>query len=270
MKIWRNGEIVPASGAVDATDRGVLLGDGIFETLAMLGGRPKLLDRHLARLSDGAKILGIPLHADRAGLEDAIRALAADGAVEEGAVRITLLRGSGPRGVAPPADVAPTLLVAVTAMHVGIANPVEAVIAKTTRRNERSPASRLKTTNYLDAILASREAMEAGADDAIMLNTRDAVAEATSANVFCVIGGDLVTPPISDGALPGVMRERIMVQETVIERTLTTDDLGRATEIILTSSLSVRPVTVLDGQPVADGAPGPVAARLADLPRRTD
>jgi len=270
VNIWKNGQIVSASGALDATDRGVLLGDGIFETLALLGGRPQFLDRHLARLSDGAKLLGIPLQTDRAGIEDAIRTLAADAAVEEGAARITLLRGSGPRGVAPPAEAAPTLLVAVTAMAVGETRPVTAVVAKSTRRNERSPVSRLKTTNYLDAILASREAAGAGADDAIMLNTRDAVAEATSANVFCVIGGDLVTPPVSDGALPGVMRERIMVLETVIERSLTTDDLGRATEIILTSSLSVRPVTMLDGQPVGDGASGPVATRLAGLPRRTD
>lgn len=270
MKIWKNGNIVDAEGALDATDRGALLGDGIFETLAFLGGRPQLLDRHLARLSDGARLLGIPLSADRAVLEDAIRTLAGDGGIDEGAVRITLLRGSGPRGVAPPAEPAPTLMVAVSAMAVGDARPLGAVIAKSTRRNDRSPTSRLKTTNYLDAILANREAAAAGADDAIMLNTRDAVAEATSANVFCMIGGDLVTPPVTDGALPGVMRERIMVQETVIERSLTTDDLGRAAEIILTSSLSVRPVTVLDGRPVGGGNPGPVAQRLAGLPRRTD
>lgn len=268
MKVWCNGTVREATGAIDATDRGVLLGDGLFETLAVIGGQALRLDRHLARLASGAAYLGMPVPASRVEIGGAIRELAAalgDGA---GSARVTLLRGGGPRGVLPPATPTPTLLISVSPASVGDVSPLRAIVACSTRRNDRSPLAALKTTNYLDGILAKREAQAAGADDAILLNTRDGVAEATAANVFCVIGGDLVTPPVADGALPGILRDRIMETEVVIERTLTADDLARAAEIVLTSSLSVRPVTSLDGRPVGDGAPGPVAVRLGDLPRK--
>lgn len=264
MRIWINGELRDGAGTVDADDRGVLLGDGLFETLAVVRGQALRLDRHLARLAHGAQVLGFPMPAARADVDGAIRELAQG--MDMGSARITLLRGPAPRGVLPPATPAPTLMIAVHPGKVGTDAPVSAIVARTTRRNDRSPLSAVKTTNYLDSIIARREAEGAGADDAILLNTRDAVAEATAANVFSVIGGDLVTPPVADGALPGITRGRVMETMDVIERTLTADDLSRATEIVLTSSLSVRPVTTLDGRPVGDGAPGPVARRLADLP----
>lgn len=269
MKVWINGMVRDGAGAIDAADRGVLLGDGLFETLAVTGGQALRLDRHLARLAHGAAYLGMSVPAARAEIDAAIRTLAAalDGGT--GAARITLLRGPGPRGVLPPETTQPTLLITVGPAAIGATDPVRAIVATSTRRNERSPLSGLKTTNYLDGIVAKREAAAAGADEAILLNGKDGVAEATASNVFCVVGGDLVTPPIADGALPGIMRDRIMETEDVIERTLAADDLRRATEIILSSSLSVRPVTALDGRPVGDGSPGPVARRLGDLPKKT-
>lgn len=269
MKVWINGTVRDGAGAIDAADRGVLLGDGLFETLAVMGGQALRLDRHLARLANGAAFLGMTVPASRAEIDAAIRALAADAGGGSGAARITLLRGPGPRGVLPPETPMPTLMISVGAAAVGATDPVRAIVATSTRRNERSPLSGLKTTNYLDAIVAKREAAAVGADEAILLNTQGGVAEATAANVFCVVGGDLVTPPVADGALPGIMRDRIMETEDVIERTLTADDLTRATEIILSSSLSVRAVTSLDGRPVGGGAPGPVAQRLGELPKKT-
>jgi branched-chain amino acid aminotransferase len=267
-KVWRNGDIIDAAGAVAADDRGVLLGDGLFETLAVIDGAPLRLDSHLGRLMSSARLLDIPLTADRADLSGAIRALCASENIAEGTARITLLRGAGPRGVLPPAQPAPTLIVSVHAGVVGATAPVRAIVAQTTRKNERSPLAGIKSTNYLDAILARQEAARAGADDAILLNTADSVAEATAANIFCVIGGDLVTPPMADGALPGTMRKLIMTLETVIERSLAAEDLSRAAEIFLTNSTSVRAAVSLNGQAVGDGAPGPVASRLGELPRR--
>lgn len=266
--VWRNGDIVDAAGAIAADDRGVLLGDGLFETLAVIDGGPLRLDSHLGRLIASARLLDIPVTADRADLSGAIRALCIAENIAEGTARITLLRGSGPRGVLPPTAPAPTLIVSVHAGVVGVTSPMRVIVAQSTRKNERSPLAGIKSTNYLDAILARQEAARAGADDAIMLNTVDNVAEATAANVFCVIGGDLVTPPLADGPLPGTMRKLIMTVETVIERSLAAEDLSRAAEIILTSSTSVRAAVSLNGETVGGGAPGPVASRLGELPRR--
>lgn len=268
MKVWVNGRIADAKGAIDANDRGVTLGDGIFETLAIVDGAPRRFDRHMARLNNGAAVLGIELSVDKETLIGAVKNICTAEGVTEGSARVTLLRGPAPRGVLPPATAEPTLMISAAAGMVGNAAPVEAIIATTTRRNERSPLAQVKSTNYLDAVIAVREASDAGAGDAILLNTRDMVAEATAANVFCRFGEELVTPPVSDGALPGIMRACVMNANTVIERSISADEFRGADEVFLTSSLSIRPVVRIDGKIIGDGCAGPAAARLEDLPRR--
>jgi len=268
MNVWVNGEIVDASGAIDARDRGVTLGDGVFETLAVVDGAPLRFARHMARLAAGAEALGIPLPYTSAALSDALSGLCSDQGIAEGSARFTLLRGPARRGVAPPMDPVPTLMITVASGIVGAAAPVRLIIAQSTRRNDRSPLAAIKSTNYLDAIIAAREAKAAGADDAILLNTNDMVCEATAANIFCRFGDELMTPPVSDGALPGIMRACVLDAEDVVERSITANDLRAADEVFLTSSLSVRPVTDIDGSVVGNGQAGEVARRLADLPRR--
>ncbi|MGJ3260400.1 MAG: aminotransferase class IV [Rhodospirillales bacterium] len=267
MKVWLNGEIVGARGAIDADDRGVTLGDGVFETLAVIGGVPRRFDRHLARLTSGAGVLGIPVPIDGSALQDAVCDLCGAENVTEGSARVTLLRGPAPRGVLPPDDPRPTLMITAASGTVGHATSVNIIVATCTRRNDLSPLAGVKSTNYLDAVLAAREARNAGADDAILLNTRGTVAEAMAANLFCVIDGQLVTPPATDGALPGIMRACVMETETVTERSVSVDDLKAAEEVFLTSSLAIRPVVCIDGEAVGDGAPGTVSARLRELPR---
>ena len=270
MNIWLNGAIVGASGAIDARDRGVTLGDGVFETLAVIGGMPLRFERHAARLAFGAEALGIPLPYTRAALADALQSLCADIGMEEGSARITLLRGPAPRGIAPPSDPTPTVMITAALGPVVVAAPVRLIVAQSTRRNERSPLAAIKSANYLDAVIAMREAKAARADDAILLNTRDMVCEATAANVFCRFGDKLVTPPVSDGALPGIMRACIMAAEAVTERTISPNELRAADEVFLTSSLSVRPVIKIDGDIIGNGQPGSAATRLSDFPRRAE
>lgn len=267
MKIWRNGLMVDASGAIDATDRGVLLGDGIFETVAFVDRMPLRFKKHVERLERGADLLGLPVLVSSEEMLDAIACVARTEGIPEGSVRVTLLRGNGPRGVRPPDNPVPTLLITVQAGAVGLSTSVTAVVSKVTCRNERSPLSQIKSTNYLDSILARREAAAAGAEDAIMLNSKGMVAEASAANIFCLFGGVLATPPLVDGALPGVMRQCVLDQEGAVEKSLSADDLLMADEIFLTSSLSIRPVIKLDGKNIGAGTAGPVATRLADLPR---
>lgn len=266
MMIWKNGELIATAGAVDGLDRGVMLGDGIFETMTFKGGGPIRLDRHLARLANGLGVLDFAADIDAEIIRKAATLLADSNDVAEGALRLTVLRGSGARGVLPASMGDPTVMMSLTPAMLCDTTPVNAIIATCTRRNDQSPMSSIKSTNYGDAILARMEADRSGADDALMLNTRGKLAEATAANVFCVIDGALVTPPQSDGALPGVMREIMMERTNAQERSISTEDLHRADEVFLTSSLSIRPVVSIGGQAVGDGQPGLRSIHFASLP----
>jgi branched-chain amino acid aminotransferase len=133
------------------------------------------------------------------------------------------------------------------------------MVATVTRRNALSPLSRVKVTSCADNILARIEATRLGFDDAILLNGAGRVAEATAANLFAVIDGALVTPPVGDGALPGVMRGTIIDKMPVEERSLTPEDLAGASEMFLTTSLGIRPLVGLGERTMAVG---PVATAL--------
>lgn len=240
--IWLNGDFVAADKpALLAHDRGLTLGDGLFETIAVKAGVPLRLDAHLKRLRDGADFLGIPLpHGDMV-LHDAIAGLVGANGLHEAAVRLTLTAGPGPRGLPRPDHPTPTLMLAAGPFPTE-APPARLIIARTTCRNEKSPLSRLKTLNYLDSIIARREAMARGADDAILLNTQGRVAEATAANLFLSLDGHWVTPPVSEGALPGTMRAALLKNWRALERPVTVADLHRADDAVLTTALGMRKI----------------------------
>lgn len=247
-----------AEAAVSPFDRGFTLGDGLFETLRVKGGRVLRVEAHLARLAAGAKVLGMPLPS--LNLSEALAQTAEANGLSEGVLRLTLTRGIGPRGVLPPAEPKPTLVITAAPLAPALP-PARLVIAQGTRRNDRSPLAQVKSLNYLDGILARQEAARRGADDAILLNTRDGVAETSIANLFAVIDGALVTPPLSEGVLPGVMRANVIAAGAK-ERRLTADDLASAEEILLTSALGIRTVATLEGRPLPSTA---AADRLRGL-----
>ncbi|UEM03144.1 aminotransferase class IV [Skermanella rosea] len=262
MKIWLNGALTEADVArIDPADRGFTLGDGLFETIRVAAGRPCHLDRHLARLADGAAVLGIPLPMETPEIAAGIASLLAETEWAEAAVRLTLTRGPAPRGLPPPDTPRPTLL-ATAAPASPPPAPARAVIARSTCRNELSPLSRLKSLNYLDGILARREAVDRRADDALLLNTRGRLAEATVGNVFAVIDGVLMTPPATEGALPGIARGLAIERLAVVERPVTVEELLHATEIAVTNSLGVRPVATLEGRPLESRTAASELARV--------
>ena len=268
--IFLNGRLTTSVEArIDPADRGFLLGDGVFETLSCLAGRPVFLDRHLKRLTDGADALGIPplLGADRIA-EAVLETLAAsDLARSDAVVRITLTRGPGPRGLRSPDDPRPTLMITAGATHQTEVLPASVVIASV-RRNEHSPTSRLKTLNYLDNILARREAEARGAGEALMRNTAGDLCCASAANLFVVNSGTLMTPPPEAGVLPGITRAAIkeLAQSlgiAFLEKAPNLDDLRDSSEIFLSNSL----VGIQAIKAVADGrdwpeTPGEVTRRL--------
>ena len=254
--VWLNGTLLPAEAArIDPADRGFTLGDGVFETIRADGGIAAQIARHLARLRLGAAVLGIEVPFPDLVLADAVAAVA--GGVDC-AVRVTLTRGKMARGVLPATGGVPTLLITAGAMPAA-GQPARMIVARETRRNEFSPLSRIKSLNYGDSILARREAAAKDADDALLLNTRGDLAEATAATVILSIDGKWVTPRVEDGALPGIARALLLESGEVNECTIAARDIGRASAAVLVNALGIRAVAAIDG----------AALRLAQLPVKT-
>jgi len=240
---------------IPQNDRGLLLGDGLFETLLAVDGDLPHLTAHLDRMAAGCAALDLPF--DRAEAERRVR----DAIPGEGrfAVRLTLTAGSGGRGLDRPAVPLPRLF-ATAAPSEPVVEPATAIVA-TTRRNEGSPASRLKTLSYLDNVLARAEAAAAGVDEAVMLNNRGEVACAAAANLFWIEGGRFFTPRLDCGVLAGITRARLLALEAVEEVAAGVEALDRAEAVFLTNSLiGVRPIARL-GERVF--APHPRVEQLA-------
>ena len=269
MIIYVNGQWIEADApAIAATDRGLTLGDGLFETMAVRGGDIRRVDAHLARLRASAHELGIELADDNIKLAQVLSEAAQRNGLNNGPgngiIRLTLTRGRAGPSLASLSDTPSTLIVSASPRPPR-RDPVTAIISRVTRRNEHSPLARMKTLNFLDNILAAREAETKNVAGALLLNTAGRLAEATIANLFLVINDRLITPPIDEGALPGTMRAHVIAKEPVDERPLTTADLKLASEALLTNSGAILALVSVDGVAIGDGHPGPVYQHLQNL-----
>jgi branched-chain amino acid aminotransferase len=266
MPVWLNGERFEAAAAVpfDLADRGLLLGDGVFDTALALGGRIAFRDAHLERLAAACDTLGFRLDRDLAGRT--MDAAAADAST--GSVRLTVTRGAGPRGLAPPDDPRPTLFAANAPGRPALAFRRARLWPTPIRRNETSPAANLKTLGYLDAVLALGEAKRRGFDEAFFLNTKGRVASVGTGNLFVLKDGALLTPPPAEGVLPGIARGAVLdlgraIGLRVAETPLEPAALHAADAVFMTNSLRlVAPVEAVGERRLA-GA-GPELRRLAE------
>lgn len=268
--VYVDGELVPRPQAhVSAFDHGLLTGDGVFETLLVREGRPFAAARHLDRLERSASGLGLRLP-EREELQRAVDEVA--GSVRHHArarLRLTVTGGAGVLA-STRADTRPSVIVAATPIEP--AAPHASALVAPWPRNERSPLAGLKTISYAENVLALAWAHERGADEAIFGNTVGNLCEGTGSNVFVVLDGTLLTPPLSAGPLAGVTRDLVLELAECVEKDVPLDALraGQAEELFLTSTTrGVQPVTGLDGRPVGSGAIGTrtaaAAAALADL-----
>ncbi len=254
--VFLNGRFVPEEQAVvSAFDRGFLYGDGLFETLRVMNGVPLRWDAHWRRFALGLQRLGLSV----SWLPEYLRANAANlshhNHLPDALLRLTISRGVGERGYSPRGADAPTFLMS---LHPAPELTAEAKRVKLHTASLRLPTgdwlSACKTANKLLHVLARTEAETAGADEALLLNLRGEVAEATSANLFWIEGNTLHTPPLTSGALPGVTRADVLAlgRSLSVTATETTADLARllsAGGAFLTSSASgVVEVIELDGQ----------------------
>ena len=229
-------------------DRGLLLGDGLFETVLARAGELVDLEAHLARMVAGCAVLGLPAP-DPGQAEALMRRALTDAGLTHGraAVRLTYTAGSGGRGLDRPQAPHPRLFATAAAAAVA-AGPARLMIS-TVARNEGSPASRLKTLAYLDNVLARREALAADADEAVMLNGRGEIACAAAANLFWIAQGRVFTPSLACGVLDGIVRRAVMAAVTVQEAAVGAEALAGAQAVFLTNSLiGVREAASLDGR----------------------
>lgn len=246
-----NGSLVESMGPFDLADRGLTLGDGLFETIAVFGGRPAGLAAHLDRLCAAAAEIRLPV--DRAFCETEVQALARSSAADR-VVRLTVTRGAGARGLAIPEDAAPTVIVSSSPYPAAAIGAPIRLATVSTRRNPTSFASRAKTLSYLDGVLAFDEAKRLGGDDALMLNVEGRVASTSMANLFAVVEGDLVTPPVCEGVLPGVARGFLLAVAARLgvaarERPLSLDDLDAGCALFATNCVRLAmPVVAVDGR----------------------
>jgi len=260
---------------VAADDRGLLLGDGLFETLRLYEGRPFRLDRHLERMEAGAGLLGIQVPSDlHARLDTAL----ARWGREDGALRITLTRGRG-RGLVPPDPSEPRLLISISPIPAsGPQGPGDSMVGLAARTfgriDERSLTSGLKLIGYGERIHALRLAREQGADEALLRNSRGRIVEASAANLVGVRDGQVLSPGVAHGALPGITREVILDLAklrgmSVVEKGFDAADLQTLDELFATSSIrELAPIVSVDGLPVGRGEPGPETRTFAREFRR--
>jgi len=245
--------------AIPLDDRGLLLGDGLFETLLFTRGELVLAEAHTGRMAHGAAMLGLPAPAPAAFVECALAAIREAGLSQaRAAVRVTLTAGSGGRGLDRPTELVPRLFA--TAAPSTRPTATAALVVAQARRNQASPASRLKTLAYLDNVLARREATAAGAGEAVMLNTLGEVACAAAANLFWLKHDVLFTPAPETGCLDGIMARQVAAAAATLaievrQVRAPAEALAGADAIFLTSSLiGVRPAYMAGRPPPAPNA----------------
>ena len=232
-------------------DRGFTLGHGLFETVLWANDRLEHWDDHVERLERGCRALRLPTPDRDQMHKAALVALDVADSPLRAAVRVNWSAGVGDRGLDPPTDPQPRLTS--TASALGAAPGPARLVTAQVRRNDRSPASRLKTLSYLDNVIARAEARDAGADEALMLNTAGEVACAAAANVFWVRHDEVFTPDLACGVLDGIMRRQVIAAchglGVPLQEVYANPGRIGWTPMFLTNSLTgVRPVASLDGR----------------------
>jgi len=275
--IYLNGRLISRSKAkLSSFDHGFLYGYGLFETMRAYQGHIFRLARHLARLRRSAQSLGLThsiLHVVevKQSLETACMATLEVNKLKDARLRLTVSAGEGDMTPDPGTCSNPTVLV--TARNLVPLPPEKyesgfKAALSSLRRNSQSPLSRLKSTCYMENILARMAARVAGCDEAILLNEQGYLAEGSTTNIFLASNGELITPSLESGVLPGITREAVLEiarasNIKTMERQVELKELIEAEEAFVTNSiLELMPLTWFDGKPIGTGKPGQLTQNL--------
>jgi len=274
LEIYIDGKFVPEEEAkVSVFDHGLLYGDGLFEGIRVYNREVFMLEAHLKRLYNGAKVirLEIPLSPEELG-KKVCETVKLNG-ISDGYVRLVVTRGKGDLGLSPSKTVDPNVIIIASTIKIYpdevYQNGLKLVTVSTRRNNPDSLSPQIKSLNYLNHILAHLEVLHAGADEGLVLNDSGYVTECVVDNFFVVLDGAVITPPTNSGALNGITR--LVVFELckdlgieIREEQLSLVECYTADECFLTGTAAeIAPVTYLDDRPVGvDGTPGPVTVKL--------
>ena len=273
MKIFIDGQFLGEQDAkVSVFDHGLLYGDGVFEGIRAYNGRVFKLKEHIDRLFYSAKAILLNLPMSHADICKAVVDTCRENGIRDGYIRLVVTRGVGTLGLNPNRCKRPSVIVIADKVQLYpkeyYERGLDIVTVPTTRNLHSALNPAIKSLNYLNNILAKIEANNAGCEEAIMLNSEGYVAECTADNVFLVKGNDLMTPPLSAGALYGITRGVVMglARQSglqVTERNITRYDVFNADECFITGTgAEVVPVVKVDGRVIGSGSPGPRTREL--------
>jgi len=276
MKVWLNGSLVDDQDAkITVLDHGTLYGDGVFEGIRVYGGKVFQINAHIDRLFASAEKIRLTIPHTKQEIHDAIYQTLEANALVDGYIRLVVTRGCGTLGLNPFKCPTPNVYIIVTDQIVLYTqemydNGLAVIIARTVRTSASMLDPSIKSLNYLNNILAKIEALDAGVEEAVMLNADGNVAECTGDNIFIVTGGQVRTPPTSAGVLVGVTRSVVMrlaeqLDIPLVEVGITPDELYQADECFLTGTAAeVIAVTKVDDRTIGTGRAGPVTTRLLE------
>lgn len=277
MWVFLNDRFVRQEEAVVSVfDHGFLYGDGVYETLRSYGTRIFMRDQHLTRLRRSAEAIGLTIPIPDAQwpdlLHEAMRRNEVGNDHVDAYLRITVSRGEGEIGLDPALCPRSTVVIMTKALHPSPSalsrDGVSLTVANTRRNLPAALSPQIKSTNFLNNILAKRESIAAGTFDSLFLNWKDELTECTISNLFFVAGGTVHTPALECGILDGITRTIIitLAQEEglpVREGHYHMADLRQADECFLTNtSMEVMPVSQVDSLPIGNGRPGPLTRRI--------
>ena len=256
--VYLNGTLLPRGQAkISPFDHGFLYGYALFETMRAYSGYIFRFQKHLDRLTRSAELIGLPL--GTFDLEKACYDTLRANNLGDARIRLTVSIGEGENAPDPPPHPRPTVLIVATSYTPPSAekyrNGFKAVVSSM-QQNSQSPLSRLKSANYLNNVLARKEAKAAGADEALLLNERGFLCEGSTSNVFLVTGDGLITPDEESGCLPGVTRQAVIELASelgmdVAQREVQIEELLQANEAFVTNSLlELMPLGEVDGKPI--------------------
>ncbi len=271
--IWLDGQwLDETSATISVFDHGLLYGDGVFEGMRAYGGRIFRMDQHLDRLYDSARAVWMDIPMSRAELGAITIEAVKRAALDDAYLRHIVTRGRGDLGLDPRKCAKPTMLLIVDRIRLWpeetYAKGLKVITAGTPMPHREALSPRVKSLNYLSHILAKVEAIQAGADEAIMLDPVGYVTEGSGQNLFVVKQGVMRTPPSWAGILRGVTRDAVMELAAeaglaVREEPLNRYDIYTADEAFFTGTASeIAPIRELDGRPIGEGRMGPVTADL--------
>lgn len=277
MWIFLNDRFVTEQDAkISVFDHGFLYGDGVYETIRSYGKQIFMRDHHLSRLQRSADAIGltipIPLNEWPRLLHEAMDRNQLGNAHTDAYLRITVSRGAGDIGLDPALCPTPTVVIMAKPLHPPAPElyqrGVSLVVAQTRRNLPSALSPQIKATNFLNNILAKREAIAAQVFDALFLNWEGHLTECTVSNLFFATQDRLCTPSVECGLLDGITRAILLqiageLKIPVHEGRFTPEELLHADECFLTNtSMEVMPVVSINRQPIGQGIPGPMTRQL--------